>query len=119
MTNLNPLSTTRVTYYHITQDRWRFHSRVSKLRQGANEFPDLNLRNIALQYLDGVDPSATLVAGDTAWLTLLEESSDFRTNIGFTNSSGASTRVRVALFDGSGAMLAVFERIRRAAESKA
>jgi hypothetical protein len=62
------------------------------------------------QYLDGVDPAVTLAAGDTVWLTLLEESPDFRTNIGFTNTSEGGARVRATLFDSSGTVLAVFER---------
>jgi hypothetical protein len=63
------------------------------------------------QYLDGVDPAFTLSAGDTVWLTLLEESPDFRTNIGFTNTSDAAVRVQVTLFDESGTVLTVFERL--------
>jgi len=63
------------------------------------------------QYLDGVDPAVTLAAGDTVRLILLEESPDFRTNIGFTNTSDAVARVRVSLFDSAGSSLTAFERL--------
>ena len=71
----------------LDQDRWRFHSRVSKLRQGANEFPDLNLellwdpqQNKSAIWLERFDVAAMqplfrdLLTGRTefAWLENLQ-----------------------------------------------
>ncbi|MCK5378431.1 MAG: hypothetical protein KAJ78_03465 [Acidobacteria bacterium] len=60
------------------------------------------------QYLDGHRPDDAFSAGDTVWLTMLEESAAFRTNIGFTNSGSTSALLQVTLFNSSGGQLTVF-----------
>jgi hypothetical protein len=60
------------------------------------------------QYLDGHRPSEAFSAGDTVWLTMLEETSAFRTNIGFTNSGDSSALLQVTLFNSFGGQLTTF-----------
>jgi hypothetical protein len=54
------------------------------------------------QFLDGELSADGVDSGQTAWLTQLQENSDFRSNIGFTNTGAVNAVVRVTLFDGDG-----------------
>lgn len=47
-------------------------------------------------------PGAGMVAGQSAWLAQLVETSAFRTNIALTNMSSSAAAVTVTLFDGAG-----------------
>lgn len=60
------------------------------------------------QFLDGYRPSESFSAGDLAWLTMLEETAAFRTNIGFTNTGSTEALLQVRLFNSSGSQLVVF-----------
>ena len=60
------------------------------------------------QFLDGYRPSEVFSAGDIVWLTMLEETAAFRTNIGFTNSGSTSAMLQVTLFNSSGGQLTIF-----------
>jgi len=57
------------------------------------------------QFLPGVDESGTLSSGSTGIISQLESSESFRTNIGFTNFSGADCTVRVRLMAADGSQL--------------
>jgi hypothetical protein len=54
------------------------------------------------QYLDGVRAADGVAAGESVILTMLEQSPDFRCNIGFTNTEGEEARVSVVLLDNEG-----------------
>ncbi len=60
------------------------------------------------QFLDGYRSSEVFSAGDTVWLTMLEETAAFRTNIGFTNSGSTNALLQVTLFNSSGVQLTIF-----------
>ena len=60
------------------------------------------------QFLDGHRPSQAFSAGDTVWLTMLEETAAFRTNIGFTNSGDSVALLQVTLYDSLGGQLTTF-----------
>lgn len=60
------------------------------------------------QFLDGHRPSEAFSAGDTVWLTMLEETSAFRTNIGFTNSGDTNAQMQVTLYNSFGGQLTTF-----------
>ncbi len=60
------------------------------------------------QYLDGVAPEDGASTGQMVWLTMLRENTDFRSNIGFTNTGGSAAVVTVTLYDGSGAQVTSF-----------
>lgn len=60
------------------------------------------------QFLDGYRPLETFSAGDTVWLTMLEETMAFRTNIGFTNIGNTNALLQVTLFNSSGGQLTAF-----------
>jgi len=60
------------------------------------------------QFLDGQVSSEGASEGDTIWLTMLEQSADFRTNFGFTNTGTTTATVRVTLFDRSGTELKTY-----------
>lgn len=50
----------------------------------------------------GDDPFAVLAAGQTGWLPMLVQNSQYRTNIGVTNTGSTQANVTVTLFDGQG-----------------
>jgi hypothetical protein len=54
------------------------------------------------QYLDGVRTADGVSAGQSVFLTMLEQSPDFRCNIGFTNTSDEEAGVSVVLLDNEG-----------------
>ena len=60
------------------------------------------------QYFAGYAVHEGLSLGESAWLAHLAESNRFRSNLAFTNMSGAPTTVEVELFDGAGALLSSF-----------
>jgi len=60
------------------------------------------------QFLDGHRPPEAYSAGDTVWLTMLEETSAFRTNIGFTNSGDTGSLLQVTLYNSTGGQLTTF-----------
>jgi len=60
------------------------------------------------QYLDGQASAEGAGAGDTLWLTMLEQNSDFRTNIGFTNTGSTQAKVTITLYDGNGVELVTY-----------
>ncbi len=60
------------------------------------------------QYLDGVSPENGASSGDVVWLTMLRENSDFRTNLGFTNTGTSAAVVMVRLYDGNGTQVSAF-----------
>jgi hypothetical protein len=62
------------------------------------------------QFLDGTTPTATVHAGQTVWLSQLQQNQGFRTNIGLVNSGDIEASVRIALFDGGGNRLATQNR---------
>lgn len=56
-------------------------------------------------FLDGISPSGTASAGETVWLSQLQQNDLFRTNIGLVNTGSTAARARITLVDGSGADL--------------
>jgi len=56
-------------------------------------------------FLDGVPAQALADEGDDLWLPQLRQNPAFRTNIGFFNSGDIDARVRIFLYDASGAEL--------------
>ena len=54
------------------------------------------------QFLDGVRTANGAAQGDSVFLTMLEQSADFRSNIGFTNTGQDEARVSVVLLDDQG-----------------
>jgi hypothetical protein len=54
------------------------------------------------QYIDGVRSADGVAAGQSVFLTMLEQSPDFRSNIGFTNTGAENARVSVVLYDDEG-----------------
>ncbi|MCP4896806.1 MAG: S8 family serine peptidase [bacterium] len=60
------------------------------------------------QFYDVYTPHQTLSLNDEVWLTQLKENSDFRTNIAFTNTSGASATVSVTLYTRAGTRVGAF-----------
>jgi len=60
------------------------------------------------QYLDGVAPENGASSGQSVWLTMLRENTDFRSNIGFTNTGSSAAVVAVTLYDGTGAQVTSF-----------
>ena len=56
-------------------------------------------------FLDGIPDESTAHEGDTVWLPQLRQNDAFRTNIGFANNGDSIARVRVYLYDSSGAEL--------------
>jgi N-acyl-D-amino-acid deacylase len=56
-------------------------------------------------FLDGIPDHSTAREGDTVWLPLLRQTDVFRTNIGFSNNGESNARVRIHLYDSSGAEL--------------
>jgi hypothetical protein len=70
------------------------------------------------QYLDGGLTSGGASAGDSVWLAMLEESPDFRTNVGFTNTGSTDAKVTVTLFDSSGTELITFSSTMAAGVNK-
>jgi len=60
------------------------------------------------QYLDGTLPIFGVAEGTRVWLTLLEETSAFRTNIGFTNIGSMPAEVEVVLHDSAGTEIDTF-----------
>jgi hypothetical protein len=59
------------------------------------------------QFLPGVDAAGTLTSGATGIISQLASTESFRTNIGFTNFSGADCTVRVRLMNADGQQLGV------------
>ncbi len=59
------------------------------------------------QFLPGVRDDEALSSGSTGIITQLESSEAFRTNIGFTNFSGADCTVRTRLMDADGTQVGV------------
>ncbi len=59
------------------------------------------------QFLNGEPAAAAADLGDLRWLPQLSQNTAFRTNIGLLNTSGSEARVRIRLYDGDGAELAV------------
>jgi CubicO group peptidase (beta-lactamase class C family) len=57
-------------------------------------------------FLDGVPAREAAAEGDTVWLPQLRHNEEFRTNIGLVNSGHVEARVRILLYDRSGAELA-------------
>jgi hypothetical protein len=60
------------------------------------------------QYLPGLDRPGMLGAGATAWLTMLEQSAQYRTNLGFANAGATAASVTVTLYDGNGGTVGSF-----------
>ena len=60
------------------------------------------------QFLDGAVSSEGAAAGATLWLTMLEQSPDFRTNIGFTNTGSTNAKVTITLFDSTSTELVTY-----------
>ena len=60
------------------------------------------------QYLDGVAPENGASSGQSVWLAMLRENTDFRSNIGFTNTGISAAVVAVTLYDGTGAQVTSF-----------
>ncbi len=60
------------------------------------------------QYLDGVRTADGVGEGQSVFLTMLEQSPDFRSNIGFTNTGGEEARVSVTLLDNEGVEVTAF-----------
>lgn len=56
-------------------------------------------------FLDGVPDESAAYAGDTVWLAQLRQSDVFRTNIGISNNGDSNARVRIHLYDSTGAEL--------------
>ncbi len=59
------------------------------------------------QFLPGLGAAQVLAAGATGIISQLASTADVRTNIGFTNYSGADCRVRTRLYDAAGVQLAI------------
>jgi hypothetical protein len=57
------------------------------------------------QFLPGIDESAAIVAGEDGVVSQIKSTSAFRTNIGFTNFSGAACDVIVTLHGSDGGQL--------------
>ena len=62
-------------------------------------------------FLDGISTRESAATGDTVWLSQLRQNSAFRTNVGLLNSGDTTARVRLYLYDGSGAELASRRRV--------
>ena len=62
-------------------------------------------------FLDGIPTRGSATTGDTVWLPQLRQNSAFRTNIGLLNGGDTTARVRLYLYDGSGAELASRRRV--------
>ena len=62
-------------------------------------------------FLDGISTRESAAIGDTVWLSQLRQNSAFRTNVGLLNSGDTTARVRLYLYDGSGAELASRRRV--------
>lgn len=60
------------------------------------------------QRLDGWEPTAGLAAGDVVALPQLRQSATFRTNLGFTNTSGEPASLEITLMDAQGDALASY-----------
>jgi M6 family metalloprotease-like protein len=58
------------------------------------------------QNYDGQDPDSSLLSvGQSAWLPLLAQNSNFRCNIAITNTGTTTANVTLALYDGQGTLL--------------
>jgi CubicO group peptidase (beta-lactamase class C family) len=62
-------------------------------------------------FLDGIPTRGSATTGDTVWLPQLRQNSAFRTNVGLLNGGDTTARVRLFLYDGSGAELASRRRV--------
>jgi len=61
------------------------------------------------QFIDGDLPIEAAKNGQRRWLTMLEETDAYRTNIGFTNTGTEPAAVLVTLYDSAANVLADFE----------
>jgi CubicO group peptidase (beta-lactamase class C family) len=62
-------------------------------------------------FLDGIPTRGSATTGDTVWLSQLRQNPAFRTNVGLLNSGDTTARVRLYLYDRSGAELASRRRV--------
>jgi hypothetical protein len=62
-------------------------------------------------FLDGIPTRGSATTGDTVWLPQLRQNSAFRTNVGLLNNGDTTARVRLYLYDRSGAELASRRRV--------
>ncbi len=70
------------------------------------------------QYYDGYAASEGLSAGQSAYLPMLTENADYRTNIAVANTGTGPAQVTVALYSGSGALLTSYSVSLAPGESK-
>jgi len=69
------------------------------------------------QFLDGYSPDDGIGSGREVFLPQLSENNDFRSNIGFVNTSESSAGVEVDLFDSNGNEVGSFSETLAAGES--
>jgi CubicO group peptidase (beta-lactamase class C family) len=62
-------------------------------------------------FLNGIPTRGSATTGDTVFLSQLQQNPAFRTNVGLLNSGDTTARVRLYLYDGSGAELASRRRV--------
>jgi CubicO group peptidase (beta-lactamase class C family) len=62
-------------------------------------------------FLDGIPTQGSATTGDTVWLSQLRQNPAYRTNVGLLNSGDTTARIRLYLYDGSGAELASRRRV--------
>ena len=80
-----------------------------KLVVGSRTYNDQGGSGTVGQFAEGLLSVGGVNEGARGWLTMLEETTAFRTNIGYTNTGSEPATVIVTLFDGTGAEVASFE----------